>query len=109
MALFVEFLGEDDSIDSIGEPIELKKQRSDGDDEGQEMRDEELKSQDSRKATDPRVALAFKRHIDQSRILILQFLNKLIVDNVDSFQLRSFFMSNKVLMKVADCSLYKSI
>jgi len=74
-----------------------------------EMKDEEeLKSQESRQAVDPRVALAFKKQIDQSRILILQFLNKLIVDNVDSFQLRQFFMTNKVLMKVADCSLFKS-
>lgn len=52
------------------------------------MKDEELKSQESRQAVDPKVALAFKKQIDQSRILILQFLNKLIVDNVDSFQLR---------------------
>jgi len=39
----------------------------------------------------------------------LQFLNKLIVDNVDSYQLRHFFINNKVLMKVADCSNYNSI
>ena len=41
--------------------------------------------------------------------MILQFLNKLIVDNVDQYQLRHFFINNKVLLKVADCARFKSI
>lgn len=74
------------------------------------MKDEEQKSQDeSRKTVDTKVQLAFNKQIDQSRILILQFLNKLIVDNVDSYQLRMFFMQEKVLLKVAENLNCKSI
>lgn len=40
--------------------------------------------------------------------MILQFLNKLIADNVDSYQLRHFFINNKVLIKVANCHLHRS-
>lgn len=36
-------------------------------------------------------------------------MNKLIADNVDSYALRTFFFEKKVLLKVANCSLFKSI
>ena len=36
-------------------------------------------------------------------------MNKLIADNVDSYALRTFFFSEKVLLKVANCSAFKSI
>ena len=45
----------------------------------------------------------FKKQLDHSRILILQFLNKLIQDNVDPYQIRTFFVTNKVMQKVANC------
>ena len=67
-------------------------------------KDEELKSQDSRQTVDPKIQAAYRKKIDQSRILILQFMNKLIADNVDSYALRTFFFNEKVLLKVAHCS-----
>mmetsp|Transcript_29528 Transcript_29528/g.39286 ORF Transcript_29528/g.39286 Transcript_29528/m.39286 type:complete len:88 (-) Transcript_29528:2793-3056(-) len=73
------------------------------------MKDEELKSQESRQAVDPKVAAAYRKKMDQSRILILQFMNKLIADNVDSYALRTFFFGDKVLLKVANCSSFNSI
>ena len=36
-------------------------------------------------------------------------MNKLIADNVDSYALRTFFFEKKVLLKVANCSAFKSI
>lgn len=76
-----------------------------------EMKDEELKSQESRSLSqlDPKIQEKYRKQIDNSRILILQFLNKLITDNVDSYGLRHFFINNKVLIKVANCHTYKSI
>ena len=58
--------------------------------------------QKSHEPLESKQQIAFNKQIDQSRILILQFLNKLIIENVDSYQLRMFFMQEKVLLKVAE-------
>ena len=83
VALFVDFLGQDDQADAVGEPYELAKLRGaasgggagpreegaaeqvdQGGDAEMAMKDEELKSQESRQAVDPKVAAAFKKKID---------------------------------------------
>ena len=50
----------------------------------------------------------YKRQLDHSRILILQFLYKLIQDNVDPHHIRVFFVNNKVMQKVAACQRFNS-
>ena len=72
--------------------------------------DVELKTEEERKSfgaieSDNK---KYKRQLDHSRILILQFLYKLIQDNVDPHHIRVFFVNNKVMQKVAACQRFNS-
>lgn len=72
--------------------------------------EEEVKGAgESKISDDPRVLKKYRMQIDQSRVLILQFLTKLILDNVDTYQLRVFFFQKKVLSIVVSCRRFNSV
>ena len=72
------------------------------------MKDGQVEEEHKAEATEAQRS-QFKKHLTYSRILILQFLNRLIADNVDQFQIRSFFVNKKVMQHVADCLRFESI
>ena len=53
--------------------------------------------------------IQFTKQLNHTRILILQFMNKLIADNVDPHAFRTFLVTEKVMQKVANCQRFKSI
>jgi hypothetical protein len=64
----------------------------------------------SPEADRPRKILTkLEKAMEQSRCLVLQFINKLITEGMDPYNLRVFLVRNKVIQKVAALQRFQSV
>ena len=50
-----------------------------------------------------------RKSIEFSKCLVLQFMNKLVLENQNPFKVRTNFVQNKVILKVCDLQKMNSV